>query len=62
MPTIQTQALLGIAGTDRVCTALHLANIASRIIVMDKGQKVLDGPKAEVAAQLRQMSAARAAE
>ena len=39
-----------------------LANIASRIIVMEKGQKVLDGPKAEVAAQLRQMSAAKAAE
>lgn len=39
-----------------------LAGIAGRIVVMDKGQKVLDGPRDEVAAQLRQLSAARTAE
>ncbi|MFK7836304.1 MAG: type I secretion system permease/ATPase [Sulfitobacter sp.] len=39
-----------------------LADIAGRVVVLEKGQKVLDGPRAEVAAKLRQMSAARAAE
>jgi ATP-binding cassette subfamily C protein LapB len=39
-----------------------LANIATRIVVMEKGQKVLDGPRADVAAQLQQIAAAKAAE
>ena len=39
-----------------------LADIAGRVIVMDKGRKLLDGPRAEVAAQLRALSAAKAAE
>ncbi|MEP5732050.1 MAG: type I secretion system permease/ATPase [Sulfitobacter sp.] len=39
-----------------------LADIATRLVVIEKGQKVLDGPRAEVAEKLRQMSAARAAE
>jgi ATP-binding cassette subfamily C protein LapB len=39
-----------------------LADIATRIVVMEKGQKVLDGPRAEVAAKLRQIASAKAAE
>jgi ATP-binding cassette subfamily C protein LapB len=39
-----------------------LANIATRIVVMEKGQKVLDGPRADVAAQLQQIAAAKASE
>ena len=39
-----------------------LAAIASRIVVMERGQKMLDGPRAEVVAKLRQLSAAKAAE
>lgn len=38
-----------------------LADIADRVVVMEKGQKVLDGPRAEVAAKLREISAAKAA-
>lgn len=34
-----------------------LANIATRVVVMDKGQKVVDGPREEVAAQLRAAAA-----
>lgn len=36
-----------------------LADIAERVIVMDRGAKVLDGPRAEVAAKLRAASKAR---
>ncbi len=39
-----------------------LADIAGRVIVMEKGQKVLDGPRADVAKKLRQLAAAKAAE
>lgn len=38
-----------------------LADIASRIVVMEKGRKVLDGPRREVAAKLRQIAATKAA-
>ncbi|MEW9922233.1 type I secretion system permease/ATPase [Marimonas sp. MJW-29] len=38
-----------------------LAEIASRLVVMEKGQVVLDGPRAEVAEKLRKISAAKAA-
>lgn len=39
-----------------------LAQIASQVIVMDKGRKVLDGPRDEVATALRAAAAAKAAE
>lgn len=38
-----------------------LANIASRVVVMEKGRKILDGPRAEVAAKLQQHSINRTA-
>lgn len=38
-----------------------LANIASKVIVMDKGRKILDGPREEVAAKLRAASQNKAA-
>jgi len=38
-----------------------LADIASRVMVMDKGRKLLDGPRAEVAAQLRAAARAKTA-
>jgi ATP-binding cassette subfamily C protein LapB len=37
-----------------------LAQIATRVIVMDQGRKILDGPRDEVAAALRAASAAKA--
>lgn len=39
-----------------------LANIATRIVVLEKGQKILDGPRADVVAQLQQLAAAKASE
>ena len=36
-----------------------LANIATRVVVMEKGRKILDGPRDEVAAKLRAISAAK---
>lgn len=39
-----------------------LADIADRVVVMEKGHKVLDGPRSKVAAKLRKISAAKAAE
>ncbi|NEK25110.1 type I secretion system permease/ATPase [Sulfitobacter sp. JBTF-M27] len=39
-----------------------LAEIANRVVVMEKGQVVLDGPRAEVAQKLRELSNAKAAE
>ncbi len=38
-----------------------LADIATRVVVMDRGKKLLDGPRAEVAAQLRTAAKAKAA-
>jgi ATP-binding cassette subfamily C protein LapB len=37
-----------------------LAQIATRVIVIDQGRKILDGPRDEVAAALRAASAAKA--
>jgi ATP-binding cassette subfamily C protein LapB len=37
-----------------------LADIAQRVVVMDRGAKLLDGPRAEVAAKLREVSQAKA--
>lgn len=39
-----------------------LADIASRVVVIEKGQVVLDGPRAEVAENLRQLAASQAAD
>ncbi|MEM7520331.1 MAG: type I secretion system permease/ATPase [Pseudomonadota bacterium] len=38
-----------------------LAAISNRIVVMDRGQKLLDGPRNEVSAKLRELAATRAA-
>lgn len=55
---------LNAAGTGLVlCTHRPaLADLAGRWLVMDRGRKILDGPRDDVVAQLRQAAARRAAE
>jgi ATP-binding cassette subfamily C protein LapB len=55
---------LNAAGTGLVlCTHRPaLADLASRWMVIDRGRKILDGPREEVVAQLRQAAARRVAE
>lgn len=55
---------LNAAGTGLVlCTHRPaLADLASRWMVIDRGRKILDGPRDEVVAQLKQAAARRAAE
>ena len=64
METTITSRLKGLAREGMgliLCTHRQsLADIATRVVVMEKGQKVLDGPRAEVASKLRQISAAKA--
>ena len=63
----QTEALvidrlreLQKAGTGMILSThrMSLADIAPRFIVIEKGQKVMDGPKSEVIARLSQKAAA----